>query len=39
MVLAPEKRHMSLREPAVHAQRIGKRFASVTTSPNSSMDF
>jgi len=28
MVLAPEKRHMSLREPAVHAQRIGKRFAS-----------
>jgi transposase InsO family protein len=31
MVLAPEKRHMSLRTLAVHAQRIGKVFASVTT--------
>jgi hypothetical protein len=31
MVLAPEKRHMSLNTPAMHAQRIGKVFASVTT--------
>ncbi len=31
MVLAPEKRHMSLRTLAMHAQRIGKVFASVTT--------
>jgi transposase InsO family protein len=31
MVLAPEKRHMSLRTLALHAQRIGKVFASATT--------
>jgi len=31
MVLAPEKRHMSLRTLAMHAQRIGKVFASATT--------
>jgi transposase InsO family protein len=31
MVLAPEKRHMSLNALAMHAQRIGKVFASVTT--------
>jgi transposase InsO family protein len=31
MVLATEKRHMSLRTLALHAQRIGKVFASATT--------
>jgi hypothetical protein len=31
MVLASEKRHMSLRTLAMHAQRIGKVFASATT--------
>jgi putative transposase len=31
MVLAPEKRHMSLRTLAMHAQRIGKVFAPATT--------
>ena len=31
MVLAPEKRHMSLRTLAKYAQRIGKVFASATT--------
>jgi putative transposase len=31
MVLAPEKRHMSLRTLALHAQRIGKVFAWATT--------
>ena len=31
MVLAPEKRHVSLRTLAMHAQRIGKVFASATT--------
>jgi hypothetical protein len=31
MVLAPEKRHMSLRTLAMHVQRIGKVFASATT--------
>ena len=31
MVLAPEKRHMSLRTLALHAQRIGKVFASAST--------
>jgi transposase InsO family protein len=31
MVLAPEKRHVSLRTLALHAQRIGKVFASTTT--------
>ena len=31
MVLAPEKRHMSLRTLALHAQRIGRVFASTTT--------
>jgi len=31
MVLAPEKRHMSLRTLAMHAQRIGKVFAAATT--------
>ena len=31
MVLAPEKRHMSLNTLAMHAQRIGKVFAAVTT--------
>jgi putative transposase len=31
MVLAPEKRHMSLHTLAMHAQRIGKVFASVST--------
>jgi uncharacterized membrane-anchored protein len=31
MVLAPEKRHMSLRTLTLHAQRIGKVFASATT--------
>lgn len=31
MVLSPEKRHMSLRTPAMHAQRTGKVFASATT--------
>jgi hypothetical protein len=31
MVLSPEKRHMSLRILAMHAQRIGKVFASATT--------
>ena len=31
MVLAPEKRHMSLRTLPLHAQRIGKVFASATT--------
>ena len=31
MVLSPEKRHMSLHTLAMHAQRIGKVFASVST--------
>jgi hypothetical protein len=35
MALAHEKRHISLRALAVHAQRIGKLFASATTGPSS----